>query len=402
VVKGVHSWNPTVVCFTCVNRTDCSLSRSISIAACLLAVLAGSLCAQLGAPPQPTNDVAFLLRLERVRSGLDVCVIVRGNGQYHLERHLPDKARIFEGNLDADETRQLIRIVSTDQLYRLTQSQISDPMLRSGFDQVVLSVLRPSNIWQRLAFPDSQSREPYHESLTPLLDWLDKLQKRKEPELPEETARNNCLPPRNPELSVRTRNGQNSLMNEPERTRTPATATTPQAGTSAQESLAIKKSYLLKMLELRSRSNMAEVSCIVISASGKYHFVKQTDEPNSTKVRSAVLDGVLNETQTATLGQILDAPELRSTSSEKPPPVFMGPISGEGIHVSFSFSREGTLYKNEAWRSLQVVGRTITANLQEHGMKALVPLQEWMKINIDQSKATSSANPPNSRCLQEP
>jgi len=319
----------TVVSFTCVNSFHCLCRKLIFVAGCFFTVTTVSLRAQLITSSQPTNDAAYLMRLERVRRGLDLCVMVRGNGEYHLERHTSDKARIFEGNLNADETRQLIRIVSADQLYDLEQTQISDPMLRSEFDQVFLSVLRPIDSWQKLSFPDPQSREPYRESLVPLLDWLDKLQKHNASELPEVTGRNNCLPPRDLELRQRVQIGQNPPALSPGHGTAQATPHLPQLGTrSAQDPATTRQPYILKIQEGRFGWKKTTLSCAIISASGKYHLVKQTEDSGSSKVRSAVLDGTLDEKQIAALRQILDAPELRSASSEKPPPVFTSPLEG--------------------------------------------------------------------------
>jgi hypothetical protein len=45
---------------------------------------------------------------------------------------------------------------------------------------------------------------PYHESIVPLVDWLEELRKIKNRvKLREEAARNNCLPP--PKLELKTR-----------------------------------------------------------------------------------------------------------------------------------------------------------------------------------------------------
>jgi hypothetical protein len=179
----------------------------------LLTFCAGSLWAQTPSSSQSGKEAAYLMRLERVREGQDVCVLIRGDGQYHLERHLSEKAKILEGNLDADETQQLVRIVSDDQLVLLRQDQISESMLRSKFDEVRLSVLRPQNHWQVLVFHDPISREPYRKSLDPLLSLLEKLEKRKGQELSEDSGRNSCIPPRNIDLAVRDRSLQESLPN---------------------------------------------------------------------------------------------------------------------------------------------------------------------------------------------
>ena len=171
-------------------------------------------------------EAAYLLRLERVRNRQGGCVLLRGNGQYHLEHHTAEKVRVFEGNLDSDETIQLVRIVSADQLYRLGQKQITDPMLKVEDDEVILAVLRPQEIWQQLFSPDSQSRDPYRESLVPLLNWLDRLQKRKARELSEEEGRNNCRPFVNLEFAPRP-----AKKGEP-RTNIASVATAPIGGTT--------------------------------------------------------------------------------------------------------------------------------------------------------------------------
>jgi hypothetical protein len=116
-----------------------TLTKPIPRALCLLAFSAGNLWAQAPASSQAKTEAAYLLRLERVRDRQGVCVLLRGDGQYHLERHTPEKVRVFEGHLDSDETRQLVHIASGDQLYRLEQKQITDPMLRSDDDRVISS-----------------------------------------------------------------------------------------------------------------------------------------------------------------------------------------------------------------------------------------------------------------------
>src|ERR1700722_9500300 len=128
---------------------------SIPRAFCLLACAAGNLWAQAPSAPQAKTEAAYLLRLERVRNREGVCVLLRGDGQYHLERHTADKVRVFEGDLESGELHRLVRIVSGDQLFLLEQKQITDPMLRSDDDQVRLAVLRPLDEWQDLVFADS-------------------------------------------------------------------------------------------------------------------------------------------------------------------------------------------------------------------------------------------------------
>ncbi len=71
--------------------------------------------AQSNAP----TETAYLLRMERASYQQTVCVLLNGNGQYHVERHTLQKVRVFEGSLNAAELRDIIHIVSGDRLFNL-------------------------------------------------------------------------------------------------------------------------------------------------------------------------------------------------------------------------------------------------------------------------------------------
>jgi hypothetical protein len=49
-------------------------------------------------------------------------------------------------------------------------------------------------------------------------------------------------------------------------------------------------------------------------------------------------------------------------------------------------------FRPEAWQSLQG---------WEHGMKTLLPLRQWLNVNVDLSKAVSMKNPMNAHRLPE-
>lgn len=62
-----------------------------------------------------------------------------------------------------------------------------------------------------------------------------------------------------------------------------------------------------------------EMSCTLVTSSGAYHFVKQSRDRGSHKVRSRVLEGAFDETQIAALRQVLGSSELRSPPSDPRP-----------------------------------------------------------------------------------
>jgi hypothetical protein len=416
---------------------------SIGRAIAGLALSVSTVWAQ-GPASQPSGiESSYLMRLERIREGLDVCVLVRGDGQYHLERHLSEKSKILEGNLDADEMHQVIHIVSDDQFFFLQQNQIPESMLRSKFDEVRLAVLRPRNRWQGLEFPDPVSREPYRKSLDPLLSWLEKLEKRKGQELPEDSGRTNCTPPHDVDLTLRSRNqqepardssGQAALPKEggPPQLKTRSAqdqsvdTTPPLAARSAESPVPLKsntpalardpqvpvvnnKQYLLRIAEssmyprMRLYPAVERAICRVISVSGEYHAVTQNHDSGSGKVHSAVLDGRFNEEQLAVLGKILEAPELSTLSIHESHDLsFVPPLSGNGFMLWISFLREGKTYEYELARPFQLHGDSVTDKAQQKELQVLKPLLAWLTQNMDLSKSPSVSNLLNGRCAEVP
>jgi hypothetical protein len=228
-------------------------------------------------------------------------------------------------------------------------------MLKVDDDEVILAVLRPQEIWQQLFSPDSQSRDPYQESLVPLLNWLDRLQKRKGRELSEEEGRNNCRPFVNLEFASRP-----AKKGEPRehcergdrsyRGNYPHSVTAP----GPQGVVAGGKAYVLRMFDSAFVKGTIEMSCTLVTASGAYHFVKQSRDYGSQKVRSQVLNGTFDETQIAALRQLLDAPELRNppqvhghqNSLYLLPPVPLRRLSHFRARERFRHSKHGSRFKS--------------------------------------------------------
>jgi hypothetical protein len=257
----------------------------------------------------------------------------------------------------------------------------------------MLAILRPIGSWQQLSFPDPHSREPYRESLAPLIEWLDRVQKLRAQKLSEEEGRNNCLPFAKPELSRRTEKVQ-----EPHASASPnvsAANNGPQLGDrTPQESF----KYILRMEESGVAGGMVTMTCTLILNSGGYHFVKQSRDLGSRKVRSMVLDGILDAKQISLLQQILRDPVLQKSRSGPPTSEVYIPTDWPAV-ASIWMPHDGTVQKFQAWRSLQVVAGWPTKDVEDHGMKPLVPLQQWLKINLNESKAAPAPSPQNAKCM---
>jgi hypothetical protein len=150
-----------------------------------------------------TATPSYLMRLVHARTYENLCMLVRGDGQYHFERETGAKTDVYEGTLRVPELQRVEHLLGADELMALTEDSSLKPASAGTSVQVILSVHRPGH-WQNLTFPTPQSWQDLHESVVPLLDWLEEMRKAKNRvKLREEIARNNCLPP--PKLELKTR-----------------------------------------------------------------------------------------------------------------------------------------------------------------------------------------------------
>ncbi len=146
---------------------------------------------------------SYLMRLVHAHVYENDCVLVRGDGQYHLERETAQKTEVFEGMLLLPELQKVEHFLSADELLALNGDRLLKPSSAGPSVQVILSVHRPGR-WQNLTFAEPGSWESYHDSVVPLIQWLEEMRKAKNRvKLRAEIARNNCLPP--PKLELKTR-----------------------------------------------------------------------------------------------------------------------------------------------------------------------------------------------------
>jgi hypothetical protein len=345
----------------------------------------GALAQNGGQVPEPA--VSYVLRLERRAGHLEsVCVLLNTNGRYHLERHQPRKVRVFEGGVDSGELRNIIHLVSEDPLYHAEQKDVPDLMMKADDDWVTLAVQR-SGFWQKLSFPDSVSREPFQDAMVPLLTWLESINKRRLHEISEEAGRNNCLPPSKTELSQRSSIPPTS-----------AEINLPTHDAPAVDDPPPQSIYTLQMFETRRINYQPEVTCLLVSASGDYHVVKQTrvSKKGAASWGNSFLDGTLTPAQLSSLHAVLNAPELVNQPEEEPEGELI--MASNSSYSRLKIPRNGKTQKIEAWKSYRIVDQVLSSSVEDHGTIALAPLQEWLKVNIDENRAIPRSIPPNPRC----
>jgi hypothetical protein len=318
------------------------------------------------ANPVASSEPSYLFRIQHARPSEDVCALVRGDGQFHYERDRGDKDTIWEGTLPAAVLENLIRIVSSDELFHLRQENIPQPLMENrDFDLLLLSVLRPGE-WQNLRFPTPETRQPFAASLNPLLAWLDSVPKEKHQQLSEFAGRNNCAPPG--EVTLRTRPSKSS-----------------NAGSSnpiAPASIAHLPQYVLKSVENVYMANQAERTCFLVQDTGSYHMERRSQRYGTHDVESKVIEGALDPPDFAKLKAMLNKPDWKEDVYKEPP---TGMQVREGSIAFFDIPRGSEVQKLTFWnftgagRSL----RTGSAPISQNHPDLLQTYETWLQFSID-------------------
>jgi len=347
-----------------------------------------------------TSDSTPLVRIERQIRVEDTCMLVRNNGQYHLERVVLGlgQTRIFEGTLPAESFSQLQQMLNTDEVKQLSQSQIKMELVGEDLDHLLLAVNRPTG-WQSLNFPTGKSRKPYKNSLDPLVKWLDRNMQQQNP-----------LPPQAPGRCMPTSPNSNSTQSTAE-----AKAPGLEAPTTDSTTQAAKNPYLLRIIEDHIMADTSsttsgawqqnigqkmERTCMIVYQSGRYRMEKSKQELNAP-LRTEVFHDALSEGQIKELRQILDAPDLANLQHQT---TSVGLTVKEGETVNLVVPRGASTQKLSFASYFGV--RTQEVGLKDNlhtGVDAelpiIKPLRNWLKTNVESRKAGMEKNSPSTTCI---
>jgi len=349
------------------------------------------------------NTPQYFLRLERGTRSEDVCVLVRSDGQFHLERIAPGvfQRRIYEGTFPADQVAQLRQMLDNDKLKSATQQQIKMELVNEDQDQLLLAINRATG-WQTLHFPSGASRKPYKDSLDPLLKWLDRA-KQQQHAIPYAVA-NRCIPPEGV-------NGQSQTAS--------ASSNPSTNGAAAEIKGSEKNPYLVRWVEdytstsqqnttsietMRKVSVDAEVerTCMIVYNSGKYR-VEKTKQLLNDKPRSQVFLNSLSQGQIGELKQLLSDPQVANL--EHTTDAVVGGIR-EGDIINLDIPRaQRTQVLSFATRfgvRTQAIGMkdNLTTQVDEE-LNNIKPLRKWLKSNVEDKKGSAAKDEAANTCLPE-
>ena len=151
--------------------------------------------------PTDSEISPYLLRVQRTTPGNTVCVLLRHDGQFHLETSHKDRTEVWEGSLPSSQLLKVRRMLDSNDIPRLSQDKPGSPKTRVS--QILqISIFRTDH-WQNLVFMDENGSHSVPRSLDPLLNWVGSLQKQPHQELNEDKSKNNCQSPEKIELKKR-------------------------------------------------------------------------------------------------------------------------------------------------------------------------------------------------------
>jgi hypothetical protein len=257
------------------------------VLAALRVVLVFWVCFSYAAKAQSSPGV---FRMERVQRGEAVCVLVQGDGSYRLEKLFRAKTEMYTGTMDSARIERLRTMLADEQLRRLSQEDIHNPLISDAVDHLQFDVWRDKG-WQELRFSAPESRKPFKVSLDPLLQWFRDLQKR-----PPDSVRVEGSPTRCQPLPV------TELVTTAETFEAPKPAVG--AGNSVQ--------YLFRAYSHHFYRGSVDSTCTIVFGDGSYRR-EHSNQSGLGARKDKVADGQLEIEAIQKLKVLLGSPELEGS-----------------------------------------------------------------------------------------
>lgn len=353
--------------------------------------------AQTTAPAGSLDTQPYRLRLQRVTSQLNTCVLLRQDGNYHLEREQSDTTEVFEGELTADELSRLEIWLDDEQLQKVTREQIMTPLVSQAKDEVQINIFRGDH-WQDLLFLSSESRAPFH-ALTPLLEWFNSLHNAPHRTISEDAGRNNCMTPGKIVFSTRSSLGSAPALAAQANPRgqnpqSPELTRAPTGEQSAKPSP--PDSYLLRLLHESFDRSGVDSTCAIVYASGFYR-VEHSSQAFGGKVHAKVYQSKIGEAKRQELQQLLEEAHLKAVEMGNLPDEFFARLQAghTSIDIRFLLSdatfvwipREKILqnlaFANDLRMQAAIGNHYFTS---DKNAKYIRPLEKWVKSELPAEK----------------
>jgi hypothetical protein len=111
------------------------------------------------------------VRVQRATPGNTICVLLRHDGQFHLDTSSGDRPKVSEDSLPSAELLKVQRMLDSDGLPRLSQDKPASPKTTHVSEILQISIFRIDHC-QNLVFIDDNGSQSVPRSLGPLGNWL--------------------------------------------------------------------------------------------------------------------------------------------------------------------------------------------------------------------------------------
>jgi hypothetical protein len=362
---------------------------------CLVRLFFLVFCLRAGAQDNVAAQFAnypFLLRLEHTTEGSRVCVLLRRDGEFHLEHTHGDETQVSEGQIPEVELTKLKEALNGDELQQISQQQIVPPLLYPMLDQLQVNIFRVDH-WQNLLFPDATSQISFRPALKPLLAWMKELHDEPHRDLTEDEGKNNCLTPGKIQLTIRTHNSSPSDAEEGSEN-TPAKAATVGAKPQASQ----PKSFLMRYSADHFSSGTLQRTCVIVNPAGLFRMEKGSQQA-TYKMKASVFEGSISEDELSELARLLEASDLRDLQHQNR----MSGVRVQDIKViSLSIPRaKGIQQLLFSSYSGYLSGSGGTASVTDD-TSAIRSLQKWLKTSIENKKLAAAKSALPNSCVAAP
>ena len=307
--------------------------------------------------------------------GEAVCVLIRDDGSYRLEKLFRVKAEMYTGKASDDQVKQLAQILGNAQLGKLSQENVSGDITSDTLDQLDVAIWRQRG-WQTLSFHNASSRKPFNGELDPLMRWFENLQKKRPEATRVEGAATRCLPDK--EL-------------HPEAPQTVwATVEKPGVSSEADRNVPSPSTARLEPVYL-FRSHSAEFGrgklkamCTVVYTDGMYRREERFESISGSKTDRSY-GGQINADSLAELKLVLDSSDLKNAHSDTGTPQWAGDGESSEVFIPRGNEIQHLKFASRFNTSIRPLDQGGMSNMAYHvaDQQVLDPLKNWMKHHTD-------------------
>lgn len=319
--------------------------------------------------------VRALLRMERAQPGETVCTLVNENGSYRIEKVFQTKKEMYVGSIDPSRVDQLRSILANQQLSKLSQSDIHNPLVADTADDIQIAIRR-ENSWQELLFFAPAGRKPFKDSIEPLLRWFQDLQKQ-HPSAARDGTQTRCIPPPESQIIIRS---------------APAGSPSPAAVQLSPYFFRVRSGHFYK--------GRVDSSCTIVFEDGRFHR-EHGGQTYMANRQNKVSEGQLDQESIQELKELLNTSALKESPGNSGPG---GQVVSEDMWTELAIPRGSAIQNlifvttfNTFGDPHEIGGKN---NLSYHvaDRKLLSPLNEWMKLRVDKLAHGAETDAPGNDC----